>query len=102
MSDGLRIDPDGLRAAAPAFVTLGDRMDDILRTLQGRIDAEGDCWGADDYGSAFIKDYVPAQESAVEFFPQVAGALRAIATGLTEVAATADRGEKATHDKFRA
>jgi hypothetical protein len=101
VSEGFWIDPAGVRASAPAFTELGQRMDEILATLRGKLESEGHCWGADDYGKAFQKDYLPAHDNAFQFFPQMSGGLKDIATGLEESADTASRGEDATHQKFK-
>jgi len=101
VSQGFWIDTDEVRAAAPAFAQLGDRMQQIFSTLQSKVEAEGPCWGGDDYGKAFEKDYLPARDSAYGFFPQMAKGLTDIATGLEEDADTADRGESASHQKFQ-
>jgi hypothetical protein len=101
VSDGFWIDPDGLRSSAPAFERLGERMDQIFATLRSKLEAEGHCWGADDYGKSFEKEYLPAHDNAVEFFPQMSKGLKDISTGLLENADTAHRGEDSTHQKFQ-
>lgn len=101
MSGDFWIDADAVRGSAPAFNQLGDRMDQIFQALRGRMDEEGECWGGDDYGKAFEKDYLPARRNATEFFPQMSKGLSDIASGLIEAADTADRGEDATHQKFQ-
>ena len=101
MSEGFWIDPEMVRAAAPGFHQLGQRMDEVFATLRARLEAEGHCWGWDDYGKAFAKDYLPARDNAAEFFPQMVQGLKDIAAGLVEAADTAGRGEDATHQKFQ-
>ena len=101
MNEGFWIEPEVVRAAAPAFDQLGQRMDEVFATLRAKLEAEGHCWGWDDYGQAFQKDYVPARDNATAFLPQMVQGLKDIAAGLVEAADTAVRGEDATHQKFQ-
>jgi uncharacterized protein YukE len=94
------IDTDRVMASAPAFAQLGDRMQEIFSTLKSKVEAEGECWGGDDYGKAFAKDYVPARDSAFDFFPQMSKGLTDIASGLEESADTSGRAESASHQMF--
>jgi uncharacterized protein YukE len=100
VTEGFWIDPDVVRSAAPGFEHLGTRLDQIFANLRARLEAEGHCWGGDDYGKAFEKDYVPARDNAIQFFPQLAQGLEDVGAGLAETADTARRGEDATHQKF--
>lgn len=93
MSEGFWIDPDEVRSSAPAFSQLGDRLGDIFAGLRGRLEAEGRCWGGDEYGKAFEKSYTEPKNNAYEFFPQLTKGLHDIGSGLIETADTADRGE---------
>jgi hypothetical protein len=101
VSEGFWIEPEVVRAAAPAFEQLGHRLDEIFATLRGTLEAEGHCWGFDDYGKAFEKDYLPARDNALEFMPQLSEGLTNVGSGLVETADTASRGEDATHTKFQ-
>ena len=101
MSGEFWVDTEQLRAAAPAFEQLGERMDTIFTTLRGKLEAEGHCWGNDDYGRAFEKDYKPGRDNAMQFFPQMSAGLKDITSGLMEGSDTADRGDDATHQKFQ-
>ncbi len=103
MSDGsLWIDQSILRAGAPAFTDLGNRLGEVFAQLQSALAAEELRWGVDSYGKSFEQRYVPGRDSVMDFFPQAAQALRDIGSGLAESAETADRGETATHSKFTA
>ena len=96
------IDQEQVRAGAPAFTDLGARLREAFAQLRGALMAEGTCWGQDDYGTSFEKEYRPGRDAVFDFFPQAAQALADIGSGLAESADTADRGESATHTKFTA
>ena len=95
------VDSEQLRACAPAFERLGERIDNIFGALRGKLQAEGHCWGGDEYGQSFEENYQPGRDNAVQFFPQMSAGLKDVTTGLLEGADTADRGEDATHRKFQ-
>ena len=97
---GWWVDSDQVRASAPAFNQLGDRLDDIFQTLKIALDAAGECWGSDQYGEAFYEKYKDPKQNSDETFPQLSKGLHDVAAGLLETADTADRGEDATHQKF--
>ena len=94
------IDAQQVRAAAPGFLVVGDRIRTAITRLTAALDAEGRCWAGDDYGRGFEKEYLPGRDQVFEYLPQVAGALHDIGQGLREMADTADRGETASHRKF--
>jgi uncharacterized protein YukE len=100
VTGGWWVDSDQVRASAPAFTELGDRLDGIFKNLQAVLSAEGPCWGGDEYGQAFEEKYQDPKQNAFDTFPQLSKGLHDVAAGLLETADTADRGEDATHEKF--
>jgi uncharacterized protein YukE len=101
VTGGWWVDSDQVRSAAPAFNELGDRLDTIMQSLQAALGAEGTCWGGDQYGQAFLEKYSDPKKNAFDTFPQLSKGLHDVAAGLLETADTADRGEDATHEKFK-
>lgn len=87
MSDNsLTVDTDALRGCAPSFASLGDRLVDILDNLTSRLDAEGECWGADETGASFLEGYAEGRDAALEFLPQMADGVRGVGDGLITMA----------------
>ncbi|MBE9373049.1 WXG100 family type VII secretion target [Saccharopolyspora sp. HNM0983] len=75
---GMDVDPEALRSQAPKFGSAADAVGEVLDTLSAAIEAEGECWGTDDAGQEFAKNYSPATDqardgltSAVEMLNQV-------------------------------
>jgi hypothetical protein len=101
VTGGWWVDSNQVRSSAPAFNNLGDRLDEIFATLHSAVAAEGTCWGSDQYGEAFVEKYQEPQQNAFDTFPQLSKGLHDVAAGLIETADTADRGEDATHTKFK-
>lgn len=69
-------DPDRLRAVSPQFETLGEDVETALGKLQQGLQAEGKCWGGDDPGKEFEKNYPQSGDGGVD---QTLTALKALA-----------------------
>jgi len=50
-------DPERLRAISPQFETLGEEVETALEKLRTGLAAEGRCWGGDQPGKQFEKNY---------------------------------------------
>ena len=53
-------DPEALRAVQPAVYELAEGIDRIARRLTAALEADGGCWGSDEWGAAFAASYLPA------------------------------------------
>jgi hypothetical protein len=73
---GFTAEPDAVLRASNGLTTAADGLDSALKTLQGALDAHGACWGDDDSGKEFAKDYVPGSQGAVEGFANLVQGLR--------------------------
>lgn len=58
MGESFRLDPDGLAAANGEFLVVGDKLGDAFDNLVLVLDDHDGCWGEDDIGKAFAKNYV--------------------------------------------
>jgi hypothetical protein len=72
-------DPVTLRALQPAVHALADAFDGITTGLSTALEAEGRCWGSDEWGRAFDATYSPASAA-------VRALLAATATGIDDLA----------------
>lgn len=88
MTGGFRIQVDEVRAGAGSFGVAAEMLADAGNTLSGALSAQGACWGGDESGQQFSKDYVPAAEGTLKAFGQLAEAIQAIKTALNETANT--------------
>ncbi|HEY8372623.1 MAG TPA: hypothetical protein VIL00_07765 [Pseudonocardiaceae bacterium] len=77
-----------VRLGASLFEGAAEQLAAAHSTLQGDLDAEGQCWGNDEAGQNFAQNYVPASQKVLETFAQLTEALRGIRTGLDEMANT--------------
>ncbi|MFI1463111.1 hypothetical protein [Nocardia carnea] len=62
----LYADPAALRATGPRFTAVADDVATAAGRLRGVIEAEGECWGTDQLGQAFSKDYKPGEVEGQE------------------------------------
>jgi len=58
MPDGFYLDPDGLAAATKKINDAGTILGGKLLKLKNVLDQHDGCWGTDDVGQAFAKNYV--------------------------------------------
>jgi uncharacterized protein YukE len=79
MSDGLEIQPDAFRAAAPQFEQASDTFATAADRLQNSIGSEGQCWGRDDPGTAFASKYIDGANDALQMMMQIPGIFQSIA-----------------------
>lgn len=63
MAEKFFLDPEGAAQAARDLRETGDRLGAAYDTLTSVLDAHDGCWGDDDIGKSFAKNYVdPAAE----------------------------------------
>ncbi|SES47187.1 WXG100 family type VII secretion target [Actinokineospora terrae] len=99
---GFGIDPNAVRSGANGYGTAGDLLADAQRALTDALSAQGACWGGDESGQAFAKDYVPAVEGMTQAFGDLATALQAIKTALTESVAGQQGTDQSSGDGLTA
>ncbi|GGM88453.1 hypothetical protein GCM10011609_26500 [Lentzea pudingi] len=88
MTGSFRIEVDEVRSGAGSFGVAAEMLADAGTTLSSALSAQGACWGGDESGQQFSKDYVPAAEGTLKAFGQLAEAIQAIKTALNETANT--------------
>jgi hypothetical protein len=95
MTETMRVDIARLRDCGPVFANLSLLVDETVRRLGDRLDAEGVCWGRDETGLAFHRSYAPAVAQAREALSALGAAVASIGDSLVEaadnVAASDDR-----------
>lgn len=82
----IEVDPEALRASRPAVTRAADKVLAALNTAKAAIEAEGECWGADDIGNKFAEKYEPGAEEGMAGIDLLSQAITAIATGIDAVA----------------
>ena len=66
MSDQLRVDLEQFRGLVSRFENLGTQTLAARLELTQGLDGEGECWGADEVGTAFASKYVAASEDTID------------------------------------
>lgn len=83
---GFDVSVSGLRRGAGQYGAASDSLDGVMQALNSALQAEGQCWGGDESGQAFAKEYVPNSEATLEAFENLAKALGDIRTGVEQTA----------------
>ncbi|MEU5691216.1 WXG100 family type VII secretion target [Actinosynnema sp. NPDC020468] len=83
---GFQADVPGLRRGGAQFSAAGDSLDGVFQALNSALAAEGQCWGGDESGKAFAKEYVPNSQATLQAFQSLAEALEAIRGGVDQTA----------------
>jgi uncharacterized protein YukE len=73
---GYEMDPDAVKTGAGRFGPVADGLADAKSELENALNSIGECWGNDDSGKEFAKDYVPGSKQAVEAFALLAETIR--------------------------
>ncbi|MFC9250960.1 hypothetical protein [Amycolatopsis thailandensis] len=79
MAEKFFLDPGGLAEATGRLRALGDRLDQAHRRLADTLHHHDGCWGEDEIGKAFSKNYVPAAANTLEGVREAGPALGAFA-----------------------
>ncbi|MFE5566584.1 WXG100 family type VII secretion target [Amycolatopsis japonica] len=66
MAEKFRLDPEGVKVAAARLGNLGERLQGAVRDLELTLTERHGCWGSDDIGEAFAKNYVESSDEARE------------------------------------
>ena len=62
---GFTADTNAMQDHGAAFGPVGEQIAGIYTKLLGRLNSAGDCWGDDEAGRQFAKQYVPGAENAL-------------------------------------
>ncbi|MCP2095240.1 hypothetical protein LV78_003216 [Actinosynnema pretiosum] len=82
----MEIRAEGVVAAAKKIDNAGADLGERIAALTSALGAEGACWGGDESGQQFAKNYQPSADKAVDAMRKAAEAIASIARGLTEQA----------------
>ncbi|MBB4905768.1 WXG100 family type VII secretion target [Actinophytocola algeriensis] len=102
MAGGFNVQTDRLRSGAGGFGESGDALSQAGTTLGSALDGQGECWGNDESGQSFAKDYVPNSQKVRDAFGSLAEALQAIKTALEESANSYENVDDQGATEYRA
>lgn len=98
MKETIAADPQELRSVRPSVHRLADAIHRISIGLTQALEAEGPCWGSDEWGVAFAATYLPASAVVRSL---VAGTATAIDDLAATLAVVADVFATAEHEAGR-
>jgi uncharacterized protein YukE len=76
------LDPEAVRRIAAGNRTTHDNLDGAFAELQRVLDANDGCWGSDDVGENFAKNYVETADGTRDSSTDMVTALDDLSTGL--------------------
>ncbi|TVT14927.1 WXG100 family type VII secretion target [Amycolatopsis rhizosphaerae] len=77
-SGGFTTDPDAVLSSARGLRDAADQLREAGQALGSALAAQGECWGDDESGKEFAKDYVPGAKGATEAFGSLTEALTSL------------------------
>ncbi|WP_443678163.1 WXG100 family type VII secretion target [Nocardia spumae] len=83
-----KVDPAALRATEPKYNDVSDRVITAVQSLKQIVEAEGECWGADEIGEKFAKGYVDPAGKAVTTGGNLGAILSSMAGNMASAAET--------------
>ncbi|TWF94048.1 WXG100 family type VII secretion target [Saccharopolyspora dendranthemae] len=98
---GFEVDPEALRGASPKFDGSADKLASALDKLNGVLQAEGKCWGGDEAGQEFAKQYEPGSQQGTDGMKGLAEALHQVKGELDATARTWDDVDQANADGIK-
>jgi uncharacterized protein YukE len=97
----LWVDPEGLKRSAKGFTKGAQQLKKIHDQLDGKMSAEGKCWGADDTGKQFEADYLKPSQDVLKLFGELSKGLSDIKTGLDKMAKVYEKAEESATGTVR-
>lgn len=91
---GFQVDVQGLRQGGTQFTSAADALDGVFKALDTALGGEGTCWGGDESGQAFAKEYVPNAKATADAFKSLTTALNGIRTGIDQSADAYEGSDK--------
>ncbi len=89
----LRVDTAALRQAGPAMRVLSTSVGATLRRLSSALAVEGTCWGTDEMGAAFDREYSAAAHDVWAAFTVLGDHVRGAGNTLLAIADDLDASD---------
>ncbi|WP_433598152.1 hypothetical protein ACQPXH_20520 [Nocardia sp. CA-135953] len=86
MNREVRVDPDSLRYQSVRLAELGDQVGQTYTGLRDALAYADGCWGDDDMGLAFAKDFKPNTDKLLANLRSMAESLHDMANGINTAA----------------
>ncbi|RZS40712.1 hypothetical protein EV193_10323 [Herbihabitans rhizosphaerae] len=79
---GFGLKAEEAKKASGKFGEASNQMEEARKALFRVLDAEGECWGNDESGQAFSKDYKPAVTGVRDAFGKLVTGIKAFETNV--------------------
>ncbi|WP_225725500.1 MULTISPECIES: WXG100 family type VII secretion target [unclassified Nocardia] len=95
----LHVDPEALRGTRSRFDDESNTVKTAVSKLRQVINAEGKCWGNDETGQAFAKDYEKSAEDELKNIDGLAGVFTNLGAAVVKIADGLQSQDKVNADK---
>ncbi|GAA4876041.1 WXG100 family type VII secretion target [Saccharopolyspora cebuensis] len=75
MADEMEMQPEEVRSGGAKIGAAGGDLDGVLNTLRSALEAEGECWGTDEAGEKFGKEYTKGRDDLFDALEKTVKAL---------------------------
>lgn len=79
---GFTVTPADLAGTSGRYTDLAQGVKEVHEKLLQTLNEQGDCWGGDEAGAAFAKDYVPYAVQALRQMDEIDGGVQAMAAAV--------------------
>jgi hypothetical protein len=80
------VDTDALSRAAPEILRLATRVNSVNSMLDSRLSSLGECWGNDENGRRFAKQYVNSKNQLAKGLDSACKVLDSMSDGVSTMA----------------
>ncbi|WP_228002518.1 WXG100 family type VII secretion target [Nocardia australiensis] len=91
----LSVDPAALRTTQPRFAEVSQTVTDAATALRRVLEAEGECWGHDETGEQFAKNYTPGSDEALTGLNGLATTFTGLSDNVRTIADTVESQNQA-------
>ncbi len=95
MGEGVQVDPQGLDEQAGRYAGIASDVDHVLGGLRSDLARLAGCWGQDETGQGFGKDYVPRAGQQLEGLAALSDMITQIGNGVATTAQGYQRADDA-------
>lgn len=96
------VDPQALTASQPQLAAAASKVGDAIAKLKQVVAAEGECWGGDEIGQNFAKNYTPGATEGMQGIDALSKAVDSLGDGVTSIAAALQNQDAANAAKLKA
>jgi hypothetical protein len=83
MTDGIEVDPTGLRAVAPQYTELATQLSQARSALVTALEGLGNYWGDDEAGRQYARNHLPGRDAALQYHGELVDGVADVGGGVS-------------------